>query len=427
MSALSSSSELPSNPTPSASSDHWSILKSTLTSPNQASKTEAFKSHSVHRFKGYDICAPLPITPDHISYLAAKYASLQEYVINASLPLSETILDINVTASTLSLISPHLHPKPPFSNRHSQKLTLVSPPPSLLSSLSIITTLSSTPTSTTVLLSLSSLPSSSKTLSLKIYPPNLYTRSIILSKPTLSDITSNILTGVDNTGQTRLWDCSRVLLHYVTKEIEGKRKVIELGGGQAGLSGFKLGGMVTDGHPESVYNNLVNSKLNGSKSTVKKLMWNEGKVGVAECEEIVEGGKFDLGVCADCVHFVDFHSDLICTVGRVIEKGGLAIFLQPTRGDSMDTFLGYFDRVECFAVEVKTAEEVCEEVWEKHLEALGDESYVEDLHCPRWIFLTKVEEWREKEDGDRIREWGRREKARREEERRERLKAAAKG
>ena len=58
---------------------------------------------------------------------------------------------------------------------------------------------------------------------------------------------------------------------------------------------------------DSVYNNLVNSKLNGSKSNVKKLMWNEGKVGVDECEEMVQGGKFDLGVCADCVHFVDFH------------------------------------------------------------------------------------------------------------------------
>lgn len=183
--------------------------------------------------------------------------------------------------------------------------------------------------------------------------------------------------------------------------------------------------LITDGHPSSVFNNKINVKLNGLKVDVERLLWNKNYEGVRECEDIRERwGGFDIGFVCDCVHFVDFHADLVCTIGRVLRVNGCFILIQPTRGESLNDFVNMLKEVDCFEVNLETAETADPEIWKKHLQLIeeGNESYEPNLHCPVYLSVKKVREWEEIEDGDVIRRKGEARKERRENERKERLK-----
>ncbi|GMH53050.1 hypothetical protein TrRE_jg9779, partial [Triparma retinervis] len=84
------------------------------------------------------------------------------------------------------------------------------------------------------------------------------------SPPTVASLTSNVTQGVDNTGQTRIWECAALALRHLLRryKVGDLGDLLELGCGMVGFSGLWFGGTITDGHDSGVFNNLVNLDLN---------------------------------------------------------------------------------------------------------------------------------------------------------------------
>jgi SAM-dependent methyltransferase len=155
--------------------------------------------------------------------------------------------------------------------------------------------------------------------------------------------------------------------------------------------------VITDGHPKSVENNSICSKLthdlyysndnkddNNNKEKevedkeckkqnlsselccyccsiqTKLLLWKANEEGMKECQALLKKKKknnnnnndhnsdsnsdtepnyFDVVLVSDCTHFIEFHSGLIATIGRLLRVGGVCILCQPKRGKSLDQFI----------------------------------------------------------------------------------------
>jgi len=115
--------------------------------------------------------------------------------------------------------------------------------------------------------------------------------------------------------------------------------------------------ILTDGHPEAINNNLICASLNSPQNqkpaaaklnlTVLKLLWKESQDGAKECAQLSQDYSqlFHLVLVSDCLHFVNFHAALACTIGRLLDVHGLAILCQPPRGASLEQFLLLLDAV----------------------------------------------------------------------------------
>lgn len=137
------------------------------------------------------------------------------------------------------------------------------------------------------------------------------------SRVTLQELASHHFNdGVDNTGQTCVWDSESTLAYCLLKEDSGLRKslkdlsqlssfhrVLEIGSGMAALAAMALAKIypvnviISDGHPQAVMNNKVNVQLNKFEGSVhcKRLLWS---VDIKEHDE-----EFDFVLCSDCTHF----------------------------------------------------------------------------------------------------------------------------
>ena len=244
------------------------------------------------------------------------------------------------------------------------------------------------------------------------------------NKINIKDLMSHVHYGVDNTGNTRVWECSSVLAHLLscTKErinvpilgvsniislsrsIQRKNhdnnndvtaikrlRVIELGSGMAALPSLMLAAsalantneeakdeipfmdiFITDGHPQSIANNSICSRLtfdlyNGITTKLdttptimtndilyndkcslrtRQLLWKSDEEGKMECQALLQQGSmdgnedyFDVALVSDCTHFTDFHAALVSTIGRLLRIGGVCFLCQPKRGKSLDLFI----------------------------------------------------------------------------------------
>ena len=163
-------------------------------------------------------------------------------------------------------------------------------------------------------------------------------------KKDLKSLMSHVHHGVDNTGQTRVWDSSNVLTYCLfrpsplcfsgcqtdsslllfEKIISSCRQrdsisVVELGAGMAGLPSLALATYfnilhsttikdsiassihvtITDGHPNAVENNKICASLLSdlchtetkenkiSSMSIQHLLWKEDEVGAQECQKLV--------------------------------------------------------------------------------------------------------------------------------------------
>jgi len=150
-------------------------------------------------------------------------------------------------------------------------------------------------------------------------------------------------------------------------------RVLELGCGMVGIAGLAISCLeescpelfqdtqvqviLTDGHPEAINNNLICASLNSPQNqkpaaaklnlTVLKLLWKESQDGAKECAQLSQDYSqlFHLVLVSDCLHFVNFHAALACTIGRLLDVHGLAILCQPPRGASLEQFLLLLDAV----------------------------------------------------------------------------------
>ena len=286
----------------------------------------------------------------------------------------------------------------------------------------------------------------------------------------LRGLLSHRLHGVDNTGQSCVWDSESTLTYSLfageddidTQEIilplfleridnllllaapfdelktlqlrrkQHRVRVVELGAGMAGLAGLALaafgldnmgacgsnsrwdiGVTLTDGHPDAVLSNRICAELTSRRYgesaqnhiSCQRLLWNDGAQGVADCQTLTNNGqdKYHLCLASDCVHFQEFHAALVATIGRLLDIGGVCLFCQPRRADSLDNFMRVIDAVNDVGstdenvFDMQLFERYNQKLWDMHQKELAknDGIYDPDIHFPLLLVLRKKGEWKE--------------------------------
>jgi len=223
--------------------------------------------------------------------------------------------------------------------------------------------------------------------------------------------------GVDNTGNTRVWDSETTLAFLLLQEPSSflttlnictlwdlsvndnePLQVLELGAGMAGLAGLFLATInptktrvvLTDGHPDAVQNNRVNIMLNCVMNsgfqcdvTAERLVWTT--------DDIPQNTqKLDLVLASDCTHFQEFHACLALTITNQLRVGGAALLLQPPRGSSLEKFVECVnscgDLVETYWLEKNYSETLTK----LHQQYSEDDSYDPNIHYPHLLILRKL-------------------------------------
>jgi hypothetical protein len=253
----------------------------------------------------------------------------------------------------------------------------------------------------------------------------------------LADLVSHRQTGVDNTGNICVWDSERTLAHLLyhyysdfhslAQSSSPPRRILELGTGMAGLAAIALGlrlvqreptdsqsetvqVTLTDGHPGGVLNNQINQTLTKQWSSFKDIEHPYHSLNVSEqlllwttdLEEksspIILSSSQDVVLVSDCTHFQEFHAALAITALRSLRVGGVAIFCQPTRGDSLNNFVALLTEKTTSSSSI--ADLVALEWWEhavlREQDALAREKYPAvydaNLHCPKILLVQKLKE-----------------------------------
>ncbi len=91
-------------------------------------------------------------------------------------------------------------------------------------------------------------------------------------------------------------------------------------------------------------NNLVQPDIRPLSTLV-----NNSRDGTAIFEPAVvssdDEGMYHLCLASDCVHFQEFHHDLLITIARTLAVDGMALMCQPKRGSSLNNFIELIDTV----------------------------------------------------------------------------------
>jgi predicted nicotinamide N-methyase len=208
--------------------------------------------------------------------------------------------------------------------------------------------------------------------------------------------------GVDNTGQTCVWDseCTLAyclatqdsalyqLLPILSSKVYQRHTIIEVGSGMAGIAGLWMAMrspaarvILTDGHPESVENNWVHIYMNHLSSQVscEKLLWST--------DISIHGETADLILGSDCTHFEEHHTGLMITIAHILKVGGSAILCQPPRAKSLQNFLNLCHRTTNLWNITHVQEPIIEQ---KHQESVQDPFYDPNIHRPCIVLLQKL-------------------------------------
>ena len=235
-------------------------------------------------------------------------------------------------------------------------------------------------------------------------------------KVTLESLMSHeLFDGVDNTGNTRVWDSETTLCFLLLQEPQTitstlnisslwelrqeneKLRVLELGCGMAGLVCLFLATLkpelttvtLTDGHPQAVHNNLVNIALNPHLKdcdiSAKRLVWSiDDKNTISPTNDLI--------LVADCTHFQEFHACLACTIADNLRIGGVAILLQPPRGNSLANFVTCLEKSNDL-MQVKLLESNYSKTLSRlHDQHCGTPAFDSDIHYPQLLILQKLRE-----------------------------------
>ena len=285
------------------------------------------------------------------------------------------------------------------------------------------------------------------------------------AKMNFKELVSQRYVGVDNTGNARVWDSASVLAycllsdesfepfgipsimslavpivhHYTSPDgntrspsssTRNKLRVIELGCGMAGIAGLALASldlaglidgttsielMLTDGHPDAVYNNIVNTALTCAnynvdyvnKIRVQRLLWKANAEGARECGNLTRNGRyFQLCLISDCVFFEEYHGALIATIGRILDVNGLCILCQPSRGNSLERFVDMLNAINADEDSISPLFTVSllddyntdiTKAHKKFREENGAE-YLPSKHFPKMLILRKLRSYDEGKD-----------------------------
>ncbi|GFT52467.1 calmodulin-lysine N-methyltransferase [Nephila pilipes] len=207
-------------------------------------------------------------------------------------------------------------------------------------------------------------------------------------------ITTDELTGFDNTGNICVWPSEEVLTYYCmkNKELFGGNSVCELGGGMSCLSGLAVAAtagakevFVTDGNKRCVENvqSIIEQNLQyfGATHVVSRLLRWDVDEDLADLKS-----RFDVVICADCLYYEDGRLTLAETIWKILKRDGVAVILAPTRGKTFQYFIDIV--VKDFHVERVVSYDT--HVWDLHCRLKERANkYDEDLHYPQMIILRK--------------------------------------
>mmetsp|Transcript_38551 Transcript_38551/g.93249 ORF Transcript_38551/g.93249 Transcript_38551/m.93249 type:complete len:442 (+) Transcript_38551:3-1328(+) len=406
----------------------WSILRNAL-----LQKAQSSNEHSIHRFAGYQLLAPIEEGKIESSSSKILEGTLKYHAFDGELSLDENLDRLEFKVYALAAF----HPK--------GKCLDIANVPSLCSSTDLIGKLKERCQSTVHMLVVDDknpsekitvlVQESSKALTkytCRQYKLDeacsLFTREPLETKLSVQDLVSHRTTGVDNTGNICVWDSERtlsfLLYHHLDafsfeSRIQQKAaawRILELGTGMAGLAAIALGlrlvqesensssiinkidVTLTDGHGEGVKNNDVNQVLtkgfcsdnsehpyHSLSMQTKCLLW------TSELESNLLPEQ-DVVLVSDCVHFQNFHAALATTTLRSLCVGGIALFCQPRRGDSLDNFVNLLT---CTGDDLVSLEWIQHAAIEKaHENALSQHKdvYDENLHYPKLLAVTKLKD-----------------------------------
>jgi len=156
------------------------------------------------------------------------------------------------------------------------------------------------------------------------------------------------LEGFDNTGNIRIWPSEEVLAFYCAERCEqfAQKRVLELAAGMSGLAGLVVAALgepsrvvITDGNEQSSKHLAENVKLNthlSPKVPIESgcLLWGKERRRVHE-----RLGRFDVVIAADCLFLTEYHQHLLESLDLLLDAGGYALLVGPTRGGSQGLFV----------------------------------------------------------------------------------------
>jgi len=201
------------------------------------------------------------------------------------------------------------------------------------------------------------------------------------------------MTGFNNTGNVCVWPSEECLALYLANNYnrgEFKGSVLELGGGQTCLAGLLFAALqpqakvlLTDGNEESV-NNLEAICARNSGLPVKSGLYRWTQDNTTNSCSLPD--QHDLILCADCLFFDEGRDQLVTRMSQLIKDGGKILVMAPERAGTLNKFKEIAKHI--FHIEL--IEDYDKEVTVKHKLLLEDKSYDPDIHLPKLLILSKV-------------------------------------
>lgn len=173
--------------------------------------------------------------------------------------------------------------------------------------------------------------------------------------------------------------------------------------------------LLSDGHPCSVQNNMLNATLtsayynamqSGNVVRSQLLQWKDDDDGARECAHLTRRRYFQLCLVSDCLYFQKFHGALAATIGRLLEINGVCVLCQPPRGNSLRNFIALLDYIndEKPLFDVRLLKDYNEDVTKirKRLEDEQGSKIAPDKIFPVMLILRKKRPYIEREDTMRV-------------------------
>ena len=220
-------------------------------------------------------------------------------------------------------------------------------------------------------------------------PPSASCFALKISLISGRKLTSEILSGFNNTGNVFVWPSEECLSIFALENANlfANKVVVELGAGMTGLAGLCLASnknppkrvTLTDGNHDSVTNLKrileVNTELR-CPVDAKVLRWdNEDSVDVA-----------DVVVCADCLFFDNGRPALINCLSRILREGGVAFIVAPER---KGTFSHFVELLSESSLKFEVRDDYSERVTKAAKDLEDNEKFDRDEHFPKMIKIWK--------------------------------------
>ncbi|XP_060529692.1 calmodulin-lysine N-methyltransferase-like isoform X1 [Cylas formicarius] len=198
------------------------------------------------------------------------------------------------------------------------------------------------------------------------------------------------LMGFNNTGNVCIWPSEEALSYYACSNLNlfDSRRVLELGGGLSCLAGLYIakygnpkGVLVTDGNKTSIENVRVILQHNEfvCPTDCAVLKWGEPPSHAHE--------QYDIIISADCLFFDEARADFVNCLNAYLARDGLALVMAPQRGSTLNNFIRQSEATGLLCDKIVNYNQA---IWDKRAALMENRDYVDDVHYPILIQVTKA-------------------------------------